>query len=122
MSHISEGRRPDQTVLPMELVEHLERLSKLKESGALSDVEFAQAKEQLLAKSSGAASSSPSRSSASDGGSRAAAAGGRAGGSGGGGAGSAVATEEETHDSVRQVRAQLPVLAASLSAAISLRA
>ena len=104
----------------MELVEHLERLSKLKESGALSDVEFAQAKEQLLAKSSGAASSSPSRSSASDGGSRAA--GGRAGGSGGGGAGSAVATEEETHDSVRQVRAQLPVLAASLSAAISLRA
>ena len=106
----------------MELVEHLERLSKLNESGALSDAEFAQAKEQLLAKSSGAASSSPSRSSASDdGGSRAAAAGGRAGGSGGG-SGGAAATEEETHDSVRQVRAQLPLPAASLSAAISLRA
>ena len=105
----------------MELVEHLERLSKLNESGALSEAEFAQAKEQLLAKSSGAASSSPSRSSASDGGSRAAAAGGRAGG-GAGATGSAAATEEETHDSVRQVRAQLPLPAASLSAAISLRA
>ena len=104
----------------MELVEHLERLSKLNESGALSDVEFTQAKEQLLAKSSGAASSSP-RSSASDGGSRAAAR--RAdGGAGATDGAAATATEEETHDSVRQVRAQPPVLAASLCAAISARA